>query len=149
MHTSHQTTHSPQITKSVPTQITENKTNTNIKHKFFEELVPSVLPMLKKAHKARTRWYCGPLRRFINTRFKKVLKKGMDSSSQVRTLISTIVGKNRPAAQHCMAEFVRQCSALCIGQCFVTTHTGYSVTCIGKWSVSKLVPQYSVEVGVG
>ena len=80
---------------------------------------------------------------------KKVLKKGMDSSSQVRTLISTIVGKNRPAAQHCMAEFVRQCSALCIGQCFVTTHTGYSVTCIGQWSVSKLVPQYSVEVGVG
>ena len=31
---------------------------------------------VKKAHKARTRWYRGPFRRFINTRFKKkVLKR--------------------------------------------------------------------------
>ena len=36
------------------------KTYTNIKHKIFEELVPSVLPPLKKkkkAQKARKRWY--------------------------------------------------------------------------------------------
>ena len=27
---------------------------------------------LKKAHKATTRWYRGPFRRFVNTRYKKV-----------------------------------------------------------------------------
>ena len=36
-----------------------------------------------KAHKARTRWYRGPFRRFINTRFlKKSIKKGMDRSNK-------------------------------------------------------------------
>ena len=33
--------------------------HTNIGHNIFEELVPSVSPLLKKAHKARTRWYRG------------------------------------------------------------------------------------------
>ena len=33
------------------------KTYTNIKHKIFEELVPSVLPLLQRAHNARTRCY--------------------------------------------------------------------------------------------
>ena len=53
------------------------KIYTNIKHKIFEELVPSVLPLLKKkkALKARARWYHGPFRRFINTRFLKSIKK--------------------------------------------------------------------------
>ena len=43
----------------------------------------SITPV-EKAHKARTRWYRGPFRRFINTRFKKKkkkkksIKKGMD-----------------------------------------------------------------------
>ena len=44
-------------------------TYTNIKHKNFKELVPSVSPLLKKAHKAWTRWYHGPFHRSINTRF--------------------------------------------------------------------------------
>ena len=48
---------------------TNKKKLSNIEHKIFEELVPLVLPLLKKAHKARTRWYRGPFRRFINTRF--------------------------------------------------------------------------------
>ena len=48
LHTSHQTTHYPQTTKSVLTQICINKTYTNIEHKIFEELVPSVSPRLKK-----------------------------------------------------------------------------------------------------
>ena len=55
---------------------------------FFEELVPSVLPLLKKkkkVHKARTRWYRGPSRRFINTRFLKSIKKGMDRSTLATT----------------------------------------------------------------
>ena len=38
---------------------TLNKTYTNIKHNIFEELVPSVLPLLRKARKAKTRWYRG------------------------------------------------------------------------------------------
>ena len=47
---------------------------------FFEELVPSVLPLLKKkkAHKARTQWYHGPFHQFINTIFLRSTKKGMD-----------------------------------------------------------------------
>ena len=44
---SHQTTNYPQTTKSVLTQM--YKKHTNIKQHFFcEELVPSVLPLLKK-----------------------------------------------------------------------------------------------------
>ena len=46
--------------------------HTQTSNKFFEELVPSV--MLKKkttTHKARTSWYRGPFRPFINTRFLK------------------------------------------------------------------------------
>ena len=52
------------------TQIYINKTDTSIEHKIFEELVPFLSPLFKKkVHKARTRWYRGPFRRFINTRF--------------------------------------------------------------------------------
>ena len=80
MHTSRLTTNSLESTKTVLTQIREPTTTTtktdhtyaNIKHKLFEKLVPSVLPLLKKAFKARTRWYRGPFRRFINARFEKV-----------------------------------------------------------------------------
>ena len=46
-----------------------HKTYQKIKHNIFEELVPSVSPLLKKAHKARTHWYHGPFCQFINTRF--------------------------------------------------------------------------------
>ena len=49
----------------------KKKIYTNIRHKIFEELVPPVLPQLKKAQKARTCWYRGPVRQFINTRFFK------------------------------------------------------------------------------
>ena len=51
------------------------KIYTNIKHKIFKQLVPSVLPLLKKVHKARTHWYHGPFRQFIITRFLKKYKK--------------------------------------------------------------------------
>ena len=52
--------------------------NTN----FLEELVPSISPLLKKAHKARTRWYRGPFRRFIDTRFLKSIKKKKNGQKQ-------------------------------------------------------------------
>ena len=49
LHTSHQTTYFPQTTKSVLTQICiYNKAYKNVKHRIFEELVPSVLPLLTK-----------------------------------------------------------------------------------------------------
>ena len=48
----------------------------NIKHKIVEELVLLLLPLLKKAHKARTCWYHRPFRWFMNVRFLKKYKKG-------------------------------------------------------------------------
>ena len=76
MHTSHQTTNSPKTTKSVPTQIYIKKKHTQTSNNIFEELVPSVLSLLKKARMVRTRWYRGPFRRFINTIFlKKSIKR--------------------------------------------------------------------------
>ena len=37
----------------------------------FGRISPFGITPVEKAHKARTRWYRGPLRRFINARFKK------------------------------------------------------------------------------
>ena len=48
LHTSHQTTNSLKTTKSVWTQTYVKQKKKNIKHNFFEELVPSVLPLLKR-----------------------------------------------------------------------------------------------------
>ena len=36
---------------------------------FFQRMSPFSIAPVKKAHKARIRWFCGPLCRFINTRF--------------------------------------------------------------------------------
>ena len=41
----------------------------------FRRISPFGIAPVKKAHKARTRWYRGPFRRFINTRFEKSTKK--------------------------------------------------------------------------
>ena len=49
----------------------------------FGRISPFGITPVEKAHKARTRWYRGPFRRFINTRFlKKKYKKGMDRSNK-------------------------------------------------------------------
>ena len=37
----------------------------------FRRISPFGITPVEKAHKARTRWYRGPFRRFINTRFLK------------------------------------------------------------------------------
>ena len=37
----------------------------------FRRISPFGINPVEKTHKARTRWYRGPFRRFINTRFKK------------------------------------------------------------------------------
>ena len=41
----------------------------------FGRIGPFGIAPVKKAHKARTRSYRGPFRRFINTRFLKSVKK--------------------------------------------------------------------------
>ena len=41
----------------------------------FQKISRFGITPVEKAHKARTRWYRGPFRRFINTRFLKSIKK--------------------------------------------------------------------------
>ena len=41
----------------------------------FRKISPFGITPVEKAPKARTRWYRGPFRRFINTRFSKSIKK--------------------------------------------------------------------------
>ena len=41
----------------------------------FRRISPFGITPVEKAHKARTCWYHGPFRRFINTRFEKSIKK--------------------------------------------------------------------------
>ena len=50
----------------------------------FRRISPFGITPVKKAHKARTRLYRGPFRRFIDTRLKqkKSIKTGMDSSNK-------------------------------------------------------------------
>ena len=44
-------------------------------HKHWTQNIRKISPFsitpVEKAHMARTRWYRGPFRRFINTKFKK------------------------------------------------------------------------------
>ena len=47
----------------------------------FQRISPFSITPVEKAHKARTRWYRGPFRRFIDKRLKKEYKKGMDRSN--------------------------------------------------------------------
>ena len=53
----------------------------------FRRISPFGITPVEKAHTARTRWYRGPLRRFINTRFLKKYKKGMDRSNKKNSKI--------------------------------------------------------------
>ena len=48
--------------------------NTQTSEKIHKHQTESIAPVTK-AHKARTCWYRGPFRRFINTRFLKSIKK--------------------------------------------------------------------------
>ena len=41
----------------------------------FRRISPFGTTPVEKAHKARTHWYCGPFRRFINTRLKRSIEK--------------------------------------------------------------------------
>ena len=48
----------------------------------FRRISPFGITPVEKAHKARTRWHRGPFRRFIDTRFFKKYKKGIDRSNK-------------------------------------------------------------------
>ena len=48
----------------------------------FRRISPFGIIPVEKALKARTHWYRGPFRRFINTRFEKKYKKGVDRSNE-------------------------------------------------------------------
>ena len=50
----------------------------------FRRISPFGITPVKKTHKARSRWYRGPFRRFINTRFLKCIKKKEKRNGQKR-----------------------------------------------------------------
>ena len=92
MHTNHQTTNSLKTTKSVPTQIYIKQNIHKHQTHNFRRISPFGIAPVKKALKARTRWYRGPFRRFSNTRFfkKSIKKKGMDRSNKTKVLYKCI-----------------------------------------------------------
>ena len=65
----------------------------------FRRISPFGITPVKKAHKARTRWYRGPFRRFINTRFlKKSIKK--EWREGIKTLYTRITANTSAIWQH-------------------------------------------------
>ena len=71
LHTSHQTTNSLKNTQLVLTQIYTEENIHKRQTLNFRRISPFGITPVKNAHRARTRWYCGPFRRLINTEFKK------------------------------------------------------------------------------
>ena len=65
---------SNQTTKSALTQ-THIKQQQQHETQNFRRISPFGITPVKKVHKTRTRWYRGPFRRFINTRFFLKYKK--------------------------------------------------------------------------
>ena len=68
----------------------------------FRRISPFGIIPVKKAHKARTRWYRGPFRRFINNRLKKkVLKKEWTEAIKfVKILYKCITANTSAIWQH-------------------------------------------------
>ena len=60
----------------------------------FRRVSPFGITPVEKAHKARTRWYRGPFRRFINTRFLKKYKKEMDRSKKKKKILHKCITAN-------------------------------------------------------
>ena len=64
-------------------QITSNKTYTNVKHKLFEELVPSVLPLLKKHIRLG---HAGMVDHLVDLSISFFFKCGIDKSAERSTI---------------------------------------------------------------
>ena len=78
----------------------------------FRRISPFGITPVKKAHKARTRWYRGPFRRFNNTRFLKKYKKGMDrSNTKFKILYKCITANTSVIRQHA-AHTINQLTSL-------------------------------------
>ena len=85
-----------------------HKHRTNI----FRRIRPFGTTPVKKAHKARTRWYRGPFRRFINTRFTKDYITAKNNLQSVSYLLCTQVIKpqsiQKPQNQSCTQIYIKQ-----------------------------------------
>ena len=88
--------------KSVPTEICIEQNIHKHQTQNFRRISPfGIAPVKKKkAHKARTRWYRGPFRRFINTRF---IKQPPTLFSSILFIVTPILNqrtvKNMPIKQ--------------------------------------------------
>ena len=67
----------------------------------FRRISPLSITPVEKAHKARTRWYCGPFHHFINTRFFKMYKKEWtEAIKNVKVLYKCITANTSVIWQH-------------------------------------------------
>ena len=69
----HKISHDTNLHKTKHTQTSDTN---------FRRISPFSITPVEKAHKTRTRWYRGPFRQFIDTDFKKVLKKKRNGQKQ-------------------------------------------------------------------
>ena len=78
------TNHKLSINHKIRHDTNSHKTkHTQTRTQNFRRISPFGITPVEKAHKARTRWYHGPFRRFIDARLKKKkYKKGMDRSNK-------------------------------------------------------------------
>ena len=88
MHIIHQTRDSLKSTESVLTQIYIKQNIHKRQLQNFRRISPFGIAPVKKAHKARTRWYRGPFRLFINTRFLKSIKKEWTEAIEKKSYIN-------------------------------------------------------------
>ena len=65
------------VIKSVMTQIYIKQSIHTYQTQNFQRICPFNIAPVKKAHKARTRWYRGPFCQIINTRFSTKYENGM------------------------------------------------------------------------
>ena len=68
----------------------------------FRRISPFGITPVEKAHKARTSWYHGPFRRFINTRFKKksIRKEWTEAIKNSKILCKCITANTSVIWQH-------------------------------------------------
>ena len=66
----------------------------------FRRISPFGITPVEKAHKARTRWYRGPFRRFINTRLLKSIKREWTEAIKTIYIYKRITGNTSAIWQH-------------------------------------------------
>ena len=66
----------------------------------FRRISPFGITPVEKAHKAGTRWYRGPFRRFVNTRFKKTSIKKTEAIKNSKILYKCITANTSVIWQH-------------------------------------------------